>query len=80
MAVFQLVGGIAIVLGLLGTWLAARHTTGWLVCIASTVLRLPALVTGAQWAAVANCALSIAVCLRNFNAGGGRAAGGQVSS
>jgi hypothetical protein len=72
MATFQLIGGVAIVVGLLGTWLAARHATGWLVCIGSTVLWLPALVTGAQWAAVTNCALSIGICLCNFLSSHGR--------
>lgn len=27
---------------------------------------LPAMVTGSEWAAVANCGLSIAICVRNF--------------
>ncbi len=68
-AAYQLVGAVAIVVGLLGTWLAARHAGGWLLCIGSTVLWFPALVTGEQWAAVANCGLSICICLRNFRVG-----------
>lgn len=62
----QLVGGSAILLGLYGTWLAAQRRTGWLLCIVSSLLWFPALVSGAQWAAVANCTVSIGVCLRNF--------------
>jgi hypothetical protein len=71
MALLQLFGAIAIVLGLLGTWLAGERRAGWLVCILSTVLWLPALVCGEQWAAVVNCGLSVAICLRNFRAGAG---------
>ena len=66
---FQLAGALAIVLGLVGTWLAGRRPAGWLVCVASTVLWFPALVTGRQSAAVINCVLSIGICLRNFRAG-----------
>lgn len=65
-AVLQLGGAIAIVLGLAGTWLAARSHAGWLVCIASSALWLPTLVSAGQWVAVFNVALSIAICLRNF--------------
>ena len=63
---YQLVGLLAIAVGLIGTWIAARRRSGWLLNIASTVMWLPALVTGDQWAAVLNCALSIAICVRNF--------------
>ena len=63
---YQLLGAVAIVVGLVGTWFAARSRRGWLLCIASTVLWLPALTTGGQWTAVGNCALSIGICLRNF--------------
>ena len=63
---YQLLGAVAIVVGLVGTWFAARSRGGWLLCIASTVLWLPALTTGGQWTAVGNCALSIGICLRNF--------------
>jgi len=63
---YQLLGAVAIVVGLAGTWCAARSRGGWLLCIASTVLWLPALMTGGQWTAVGNCALSIGICLRNF--------------
>ena len=66
MMTYQLLGAVAIVVGLVGTWLAARSRGGWLLCIASTVLWLPALTTGGQWTAVGNCALSIGICLRNF--------------
>jgi hypothetical protein len=69
MALLQLFGAIAIVLGLAGTWLAGQRRTGWLVCIVSTILWLPALVSGEQWAAVVNCGLSVAICTRNFLAG-----------
>jgi hypothetical protein len=62
----QLVGGSAILLGLYGTWLAAQRRTGWLLCIVSSLLWFPALVSGAQWAAVVNCTVSIGICLRNF--------------
>jgi hypothetical protein len=62
----QLIGGVAIALGLLGTWLAGQRRTGWLVCIVSSTLWLPALLTGDQWAAVLNCGLSIGICVRNF--------------
>lgn len=63
---YQLVGLLAIAVGLIGTWLAAKRRSGWLLNVASTVMWLPALVTGEQWAAVLNCALSIAICVRNF--------------
>jgi len=43
---YQLLGAVAIVVGLVGTWFAARSRRGWLLCIASTVLWLPALTTG----------------------------------
>lgn len=69
MALLQVFGAVAIVLGLLGTYLAGQRRTGWLVCIVSTVLWLPALVSGEQWAAVVNCGLSVAICVRNFVAG-----------
>jgi hypothetical protein len=69
-ASLQLIGGVAIVLGLGGTWLAGQRRTGWLVCILSSVLWLPALVTGDQWAAVLNVGLSVAICVRNFRSGG----------
>ena len=65
-ATYQLLGAAAIVVGLVGTWLAARHRGGWLICVLSTTLWLPALVTGTQWVAVGNCGLSVAICLRNF--------------
>ena len=66
MMTYQLLGAVAIVVGLAGTWVAARSRGGWLLCIASTVLWLPALTTGGQWTAVGNCALSIGICVRNF--------------
>jgi hypothetical protein len=65
---YQLIGVTAIVVGLVGTWIAARRRSGWLLCIASSTMWLPALVTGEQWAAVLNCGLSVAICLRNFHA------------
>jgi len=65
---YQLLGAVAILVGLVGTWLAAKHRTGWLLCVTSSTMWFPALVTGDQWAAVANCALSIAICARNFHA------------
>jgi hypothetical protein len=63
---YQLLGVVAIVLGLWGTWLAARNPAGWVLRIVSTILWLPALVTGDQWVAVGNCALSMGICVRNF--------------
>ena len=63
---YQVVGLLAIGVGLGGTWLAAERRSGWLLNIVSTAMWLPALVAGDQWAAVLNCALSIAICLRNF--------------
>ena len=65
---FQAGGAIAIALGLIGTWLVPRHESGWLVCIVSSALWLPALVTGTQWVAVFNCGLSMAICARNYRA------------
>jgi hypothetical protein len=46
MMTYQLLGCAAIIVGLIGTWLAAGSRRGWLVCIASIILWLPALVTG----------------------------------
>ncbi len=66
--VFQAIGAAAIAVGLTGTWLAARRRTGWVLCIVSSAMWFPALITGDQWAAVANCVLSIAICARNFRA------------
>ena len=63
---YQAVGAVAILVSLVGTWLAARQRVGWLLCIVSSAMWFPALVTGQQWAAVANCGLSIGICLRNF--------------
>jgi hypothetical protein len=80
MPLLQLFGAIAIVVGLLGTWLAGQRRTGWLVCIVSTVLWLPALVSGEQWAAVVNCGLSVAICTRNFLAGAATAVKASASS
>ncbi len=65
-AAYQLLGAVAIAVGLAGTWLAARNRAGWLVCVLSSAMWLPALVTGAQWVAVGNCGLSVAICVRNF--------------
>ncbi len=67
-AAYQLLGAMAIVVGLVGTWVAGRHRSGWLVCVMSSAMWLPALATGEQWAAVLNCGLSIAICVRNFRA------------
>jgi hypothetical protein len=67
-AAYQLFGALAIAVSLVGTWLAAKQRAGWLLCVVSSAMWFPALVTGNQWAAVANCALSIAICLRNFRA------------
>ncbi|GAA4355725.1 hypothetical protein [Angustibacter luteus] len=77
-AALQLFGATAIGVGLLGTYLAAQRRLGWLVCIASTVMWRPALTQGRQWAAVANCGLSIAICLRNYRATSGRDAPAQA--
>ena len=65
-AVYQAVGALAILVGLVGTWMAGRNKAGWLLCVISSAMWLPALCTGGQWAAVANCGLSIAICVRNF--------------
>jgi hypothetical protein len=66
LAVHQFIGAVAIVVSLVGTWLAAKHRAGWLICVASSTVWFPALATGNQWAAVSNCGLSIAICLRSF--------------
>ncbi|SDO66293.1 hypothetical protein SAMN04489867_0269 [Pedococcus dokdonensis] len=66
MVTFQALGAVAIALGLLGTWLAARRRSGWLLCIASCGLWFPTLWSGEQWVAVANCFLTVGICLRNF--------------
>jgi hypothetical protein len=63
---FQAVGALAILVSLVGTWMAGRTKFGWLLCVASSAMWLPILFTGKQWAAVANCVLSIAICVRNF--------------
>ena len=68
MFVYQLMGAVAIGVSLIGTWLAAKNRTGWLLCVASSAMWFPALVSGDQWAAVANCVLSIAICVRNYQA------------
>src|SRR6201990_1162058 len=66
MVAYQTLGAVAIVVGLVGTWFAARSRRGWLLCIVSTVLWLPALTTGGPWTARGNCALSIGLWLRTF--------------
>ena len=48
---FQAISAIAIAVSLVGTWLAARKRTGWLLCIVSSVMWFPALISGDQWAA-----------------------------
>jgi hypothetical protein len=73
----QLLGAVAIVMGLAGTWLAGRRRAGWLVCIVSSTLWLPTLVTGDQWAAIVNCAVSVAICGHNFRSGRGSNSLGQ---
>ena len=65
---YQLIGLTAVVVGLVGTWLEARRRSGWLICVASSTMWLPALITGDQWAAVLNCGLSMAICVRNYHA------------
>jgi hypothetical protein len=69
MPALQLLGAAAIVIGLVGTWLAGRQRVGWLVCIVSSMLWVPTLVTGDQWAAIANCGVSVAICAHNFRSG-----------
>lgn len=54
---------------LVGTWLAGRQRVGWLVCIVFSMLWVPTLVTGDQWAAIANCGVSVAICAHNFLTG-----------
>jgi hypothetical protein len=73
----QLLGACAIVIGLVGTWLAGRQRLGWLVCIVSSTLWVPTLVTGDQWAAIANCAVSVAICAHNFRSGHASRSPGQ---
>jgi hypothetical protein len=68
MAIYQGIGGLAIFVSLIGTWIAGRHKVGWLLCVVSSAMWLPVLFTGQQWAAVVNCGLSIAICIRNFTA------------
>jgi len=65
---YQLMGAAAIIVSLVGTWLAAKNRAGWLLNVGSSAMWFPALLTGNQWAAVANCVLSIGICLRNFRA------------
>jgi hypothetical protein len=80
--VFQLLGAVAIVVSLVGTWLAAKNRSGWLLCVVSSAMWFPALISGSQWAAVANCGLSIAICSRNFSASptSGRSSGRRAES
>jgi hypothetical protein len=77
---YQVAGALAILVSLVGTWLAVRHPSGWLLCVVSSTMWFPALVTGNQWAAVANCGLSIAICLRNFRTQSGRKGGAPTAS
>ena len=79
-SLYQLVGLIAVAVGLAGTWMAARRRSGWLLCIASTIMWLPALVTGEQWAALVNCGLSVVICVRNFHAQGDRLPGSESAA
>jgi hypothetical protein len=72
-ATYQLMGAVAILVSLVGTWLAAKNRAAWLLNLASSAMWFPALLTGDQWAAVANCVLSIGICLRNFRAQSDRA-------
>ena len=48
----QLLGAVSIVIGLVGTWLAGWQRVGWLMCIVSSMLWVPNVVTGDQWAAI----------------------------
>jgi hypothetical protein len=81
-ALAQLLGAVAIVVSLVGTWLAAKNRSGWLLCVVSSAMWFPALISGSQWAAVANCGLSIAICTRNFSASttAGRSGGRRPES
>ena len=71
---YQVIGSVAILVSLVGTWMAAQHRMGWLLCVVSSTMWFPALVTGSQWAAVANCMLSIGICVRNYRAQSARRA------
>jgi hypothetical protein len=67
-AVYQMIGGAAILLGFAGTWLAARRPTGWLVGFTSAGLWIIPLAAGQQWVAIINCVVSMAICARNYAA------------
>jgi hypothetical protein len=45
---YQLLGGAATIVGLIGTWFAARSRRGWLVCIASDRYRHHGVVPGGR--------------------------------
>ncbi|MDQ1482402.1 MAG: hypothetical protein QOF35_478 [Actinomycetota bacterium] len=79
--VFQLVGLVAIVVGFIGAWLAVRQPAGWLIAFTSAGLWVAPLATGAQWAGVANCLISMAISARNYNTARrlARPSGGQPS-
>lgn len=62
----QLVGLVAIVVGFAGAWLAVRRPAGWLIALTSAGLWLAPLITGQQWAGVANCLISMAISARNY--------------
>jgi hypothetical protein len=63
---YQLIGLVAIVVGLAGAWLAVRQPVGWLIALSSAGLWVAPLVTAGQWAGVANCLISIGISARNY--------------
>jgi hypothetical protein len=65
-AALQMLGVAAIAIGFAGTWLAAHRPTGWLVCLTSAGLWIVSLGEGQQWTGVANCCISMAICVRNY--------------
>lgn len=63
---WQIVSWIAVVVGLTGTWLAARHPSGWLLGAACNFLWLGFDLYLHIWAGSFSAVLGIALSIRNW--------------
>jgi hypothetical protein len=72
-AIYQVIGAAAILVGFAGTWLAARRPAGWLIGFTSAGLWIAPLAAGQQWVGIINCVVSMAICARNYAASHARA-------
>jgi hypothetical protein len=62
----------AVLLGFVGTWVAGRHRTGWLIGAACSALWLAYDVDRAIWAGALAATVGIVLGIRNYSIGGDR--------